>query len=185
MPRTSQKRKETKQTGLVAVGNSRSVAQKNLMQKCADANSCPFCKINREVNPKDLRVGKYWRVMPCAFPYHEHTHHILLMTIRHITDIRKVTPAMWAEWGRLNNWVIRKFNIPGGGIVIRFGDFKYNAGTIAHLHNHIQVPNGKRFSLGVFCKDPDLIEFFQKADAKYKKLQEAKAKKHPKTNKKK
>ena len=34
------------------------------------------------------------------------------------------------------------FKIPGGGFVCRFGDRKFNAGTVGHQHFQIQVPDG-------------------------------------------
>lgn len=34
------------------------------------------------------------------------------------------------------------FDLPGGGVIIRFGDMRRNAGTVPHLHENIMVPDG-------------------------------------------
>jgi diadenosine tetraphosphate (Ap4A) HIT family hydrolase len=151
---------------LVALENARTEKQHNHMARAAACNRCVFCEIDWKVN-RELKRGKYWRVMPNAFPYPEHKHHIILTPIRHVTDPTQLTRAEMIEWWELNLWVIKKFKLPGGGIVMRFGDFKFNAGTIAHLHSHVQVPNGKRYSIAVFCKDPDFERFSKRTYQKW------------------
>lgn len=40
-------------------------------------------------------------------------------------------------------WTDETYNPPGGGIVMRYGDMRYNVGTIMHLHATNMVPNRK------------------------------------------
>lgn len=39
------------------------------------------------------------------------------------------------------DWVEETYNIPGGGIISRFGDVRYSVGTVMHMHETIMVPN--------------------------------------------
>ncbi|MBP7057414.1 hypothetical protein KBB08_02900, partial [Candidatus Gracilibacteria bacterium] len=40
----------------------------------------------------------------------------------------------------LGNWVIKKYNLKGGGLTFRFGDSIYTGATVRHLHMHLIVP---------------------------------------------
>ena len=162
--------KKDKQPRLFALENARTPKQHDHMAKNQAAGRCCFCDIDLTVN-KIIVTGKYWRVMPNAFPYPAHLHHFIITPIRHVIHPAQLTPAERDEWMRLNLWVIEKYNLPGGAIVMRFGDFKHNAGTVAHLHSHIQVPSGKRFAIAVFVKDAALAGFLDIQDAKYASAQ--------------
>lgn len=170
--------KKRHKTSLFALHNARTGAQLNHMAEAAAECRCVFCDIDWKVNTL-LRQGKYWRVMLNAFPYPAHRNHIILTPIRHVTDITKLKDEEWTEWQRLNCWAIRKYKLPGGGIVMRFGDFRYSAGTVAHLHSHIQVPNRRRYAIAVFCKDADFERFSRITNAKWRKKHPLKGKKGP------
>lgn len=147
-----------KEKTLAEVGNGRTDAQREHMQQVNQTGICPFCVINPDIN-KVIKETVHWRIMFNAYPYHHHSHHLVLMPKRHVTDITDLTGGEWAEWGALNAWAIREFNLPGGGLVFRFGSFEKSAATMAHLHSHIQVPDGTGAAFAVFCKDGPFGEF--------------------------
>ena len=116
---------------------------------------CPFCKPDPTIN-KIIRTGTFWRVWPNPFAYTHNAHHIIFATIEHVTDIATLDPAvfaaMMAELATLAQSVINEFGIEGGALVMRFGDMRLNAGTLHHLHAHIQVPDGTGPAFAVFNK---------------------------------
>lgn len=139
---------------LGAIGNVRTAEQLAHMQATVGQGICPFCHPQRYKNAKVLREGGYWRVVHNDFPYKHHREHILIVPIDHVTDISQVDAVIWTELLTLFQWAVEEFQIPGGGLVMRFGDLTYNAGTIAHLHVHIQVPDLTGPAKATFAKDP-------------------------------
>lgn len=140
-------------SSLGAIGNVRTPKQYTHMQATVGQGICPFCDPERYQDGKILREGGYWRIVHNDFPYKHHQQHILIVPINHVTDISQIDAMMWTELLTLFQWAVGKFQIPGGGLVMRFGDLAYNAGTIAHLHVHIQVPDLTGPAKATFAKD--------------------------------
>jgi diadenosine tetraphosphate (Ap4A) HIT family hydrolase len=168
-------KKIARRTGLQTIAHARDPKQLQHMKESADRGVCPLCELDPKVNkPRDrLRTGTHWIVMRNAFGYRAHKHHILILPKKHITEVAGITPTMWKEFGVLSDWVIKSLRIKGAGIVLRFGDPKLSGSTISHLHFHIQVPDKKRFAIGIFYKDPDLEKFLRWADRKYDQKKKA------------
>ena len=143
------------------IENSRTTSQVARMQTTAAKGKCPLCNGNNfRKHNKVIWRGKYWRAWFNPFPYSGHSSHIVLATIAHITNFAELSPQAGLEWFMANQFLIKKYNLPGGGIVMRFGDNEYNAGTLFHCHSHIQVPDLTTFAIAVFYKDRDLGRFF-------------------------
>ncbi len=138
------------------IQNARTREQIDHLQRTVGMGKCPFCPDNGfdpEVN-KVIIAGEYWQGWQNPFPYPHNQHHFVFATLEHIENVADLTPAMWEEWGRLNQELIERFSIPGGGITMRFGLNQYNAGTLSHCHSHIQVPDLTGPSFQVFAKSP-------------------------------
>lgn len=151
------------------IKNSRSTEQAARMQDTVGQGKCPFCDGNG-FDPKINVViwsGKHWRAWFNPFPYTGTASHLIIATHDHITDIVDLSAEAWAEWGTLNQYLISHNQLPGGGIVMRFGDNKLNAGTLSHIHSHIQVPSMDGFCVGIFFKDPPLEAFLADARARH------------------
>lgn len=148
---------------LGSIHNSRTSAQQRHMEETIGKGKCPFCPPLDPEKNKVIRLGGWWQIWQNPFPYTGHQKHFVLTTIAHITDISQLTPNAWAEWGQFNQWAIKTFGLPGGGLVMRFGDNAFNGGTLTHIHSHIQVPDQKGFSIAVFFKDKRLTEFLTHA----------------------
>lgn len=130
---------------LGAIDNVRTEAQRKNMLDTIGKGLCPFCDgqgFNPAIN-KVIWQGKHWRLWHNPFPYDNTQTHLVFATHKHITDISELTPEIWKEWSEINQDIIKNMNIPGGGIVMRFGDLAYNGGSLQHLHSHIIVPNLK------------------------------------------
>ncbi|MFZ1626926.1 MAG: hypothetical protein WAT81_03945 [Candidatus Moraniibacteriota bacterium] len=144
----------TEPSALGTITNVRSAEQFARMQATVGQGICPFCDPERYTDGKILREGDYWRVIHNDFPHKHHRYHILVVPIDHVTDISEINAVMWTELLTLFQWAVEEFQIPGGGLVMRFGDPAYNAGTVAHYHVNIQVPDLTGPAKATFTKDP-------------------------------
>ena len=142
------------------VDNSRTDEQRAHMKKTVGQGLCALC--GEGFDPKKnvvIWAGKYWRAWFNPFPYAGTKTHLIFATIEHVTDISDLPPEAWAELGTQTQEFIKKYNLQGGGIVMRFGDNALNGGTLFHLHVHIQVPSEDWFCIAVFYKDPPMLAF--------------------------
>lgn len=143
------------------IGNARTAEQQAHMEKTVGQGKCPFCVgdgFDSSLN-KIVIEGTYWRAWVNPFSYPHHSIHITVATRGHTEKIQDITPDAWREWGQINQYLIAKYDPPGGGIVMRFGDNRYNGGTLNHVHSHIQVPDQKGMAIAVFFKDAALTRF--------------------------
>src|SRR3989344_5738582 len=96
---------------------------------------CPFCYVRPPENTaikEILREGKYWRVFHNPFPYLGFKYHIIIAAKEHLTSIEEVSHEMGAELFEHTRWINQNFEIPGGGIVSKFGEPKYRTGSQDH-----------------------------------------------------
>lgn len=142
---------------------TRSDAQHAAYQRTVGNSTCPFCgDMTPEIQERMIHEGCYWRAWHNPFPYSGHASHIMLAPIAHWTQPSDVHAEAAAEWFALVNMLISKFDLPGGGLVMRFGEHEYKGGSITHLHAHIQVPDKSTFAIAVFYEDAQLREFFKR-----------------------
>lgn len=161
--------------------NSRGTAQFDQMQKTVGQGLCPLCGAG--FDPKInvvIWTGKYWRAWFNPFPYAGTKTHLVFATIEHITDVSQLPAEAWTELGVQAQEFIKKYDLPGGGIVMRFGDNELNGGTISHLHAHIQVPNEEWFCVAVIYADRCMSAFLDDARKRWE-LFHRKPAKHPET----
>lgn len=133
---------------------ARTKEQFDAMQATVGKGICPFCPPYNWKYPA-IKEGKYWILKPNDFPYKHTSHHLVLLLKEHgnENDVAPVNAEAWAEFGEMVQWAIKEYNLPGGGIVIRFGHPDYNASTIRHLHAHIQVGDLTGNVKATFVKD--------------------------------
>lgn len=146
---------------LGTIENARTEAQRNAMEQSVGTGRCPFCD-PLPLENKIIRQGKHWRFWENPFPYPHHAFHFVYATMTHIADPGKLAPEAVLELHELQMFTIDHYRLPGGGLVMRFGDPEYNAGTIRHLHAHLQVPNKNGFAIATFYRDFWLGDFFRR-----------------------
>lgn len=144
---------------LGTMANVRAGAYHRHMENTVQQGICPLCDLDPELNVV-LKEGEYWRAWRNPFGYPHQTHHFIIATKDHCTQIADISPTMWAELGDTLEWLCNRFDILGGGIVLRFGDPAYSASTLRHLHVHIHVPDKTGYVIAVFCKSSLLKLFF-------------------------
>ena len=127
----------------VDVQNAREEEQRAVMQTIIDNAECPFCPANVRKYHKQpfLKEGTYWRLTTNQWPYPHTKHHFLLIYREHIEKLAQLDPAAGVELLQMCQWLEQEYQIPGGGLAMRFGDTDYSAGTVAHLHAQLLVPD--------------------------------------------
>ena len=81
------------------------------------------------------------------YPYKNTKHHFLLLHKEHIDRLDKITPKEQNELMELVTWAIKKFKIPGGTLLMRFGETRYTGASVSHLHAQL------------ISSDPDAKEY--------------------------
>ena len=153
--------KNSTNTSFVDIDNARLEEQKQVMQQIVDEGHCPFCLENFQKYHRQptLKNGKYWLVTLNQWPYEHTKHHFLAIYKQHAERLADLDPAAGEELIRFFQEIEKEYDIPGGGWAMRFGNTKYSAGTVKHLHVQFLSPDLDdptyqpiRFKIG---KDPE------------------------------
>lgn len=130
-------------TEFVDIDNARVEEQKRVMEQIIADGDCPFCLENlKKYHPRPIiRETKHWLLTENAWPYENTKLHLLLIAKTHFENLAGLTPEMGADYVELLKWVEQEYQVPGGGIALRFGDTNYSAGTVLHLHAQFIVPD--------------------------------------------
>jgi len=91
------------------------------------------------------------------FPQKHHAFHIVAAYRLHTNDLAALNDDDWRRLGKAFSWVQEKYKFPGGALAIRFGNPRFNAGSIRHLHFNIQVPDGSGRVQITLAKEPEEI----------------------------
>ncbi|HVN26385.1 MAG TPA: hypothetical protein VMT99_01900 [Candidatus Paceibacterota bacterium] len=105
---------------------------------------CPFCPENLVRYHKNpiLREGAFWLLTDNMYPYEGAKHHALLIHKRHIGDLRELEPGAWDELHRFVADLADERHIPGGTLIMRFGDTRYTGASVSHLHANVVSSSG-------------------------------------------
>lgn len=127
----------------VDIDNAREDDQREVMKEIIEAGHCPFCEENLRTYHKQafLKEGTYWLITLNQWPYNFTKHHFLLIYKDHAEHLSELNPEAGKELLEFVAWIEKKYNVPGGGWAMRFGDTKYSAGTVNHLHIQFIVPD--------------------------------------------
>jgi diadenosine tetraphosphate (Ap4A) HIT family hydrolase len=105
---------------------------------------CIFCNIDRVKN-EVLYERNGWVAWVVPQRYTTRTKTLSLQLVffpqRHVRRHRELTPEERIRFFEVIDWAEATFDMPGGAIISRFGDMRYNVGTVQHLHATIMVPN--------------------------------------------
>ncbi len=127
----------------VDIDNARYDDQIQVMERIESADHCPFCEENLKKYHRQpiLKKTKYWLVTTNQWPY-EHTRwHFLIIYRQHIVKLSQLEPKAGEELFNLISWLEKEYQIPGGGLAMRFGDTNYSAGSVTHLHAQLVMPD--------------------------------------------
>lgn len=113
----------------------------NIISSIEETNKCPFCPDNFKYHKKPiLKKEGYWLITKNSWPYKNTEHHLVIIGEKHTTDFNELDENDFKSVKILVNWALKKFNIKGGALSIRFGNTNYTGATVSHLHFHLISP---------------------------------------------
>lgn len=106
---------------------------------------CPFCpKYLVEYHDHPLEIeGRHWVVTKNDYPYTGTKLHYLFICRRHVTRPEELQLRELKELLALIERFNQEHQVPGGAILMRFGQTDYTGASVDHLHLHLIV-GGKR-----------------------------------------
>lgn len=127
----------------VDLDNARVEEQKQVMRDIIEAGHCPFCAQNLKKYHQlpIIKESKYWLLTTNQWPYKNTKFHFLAIYKQHVTKLQQINPLAGRELIELFTWLEKEYQIRGGGWVMRFGETKYSAGSVSHLHAQFIVPD--------------------------------------------
>ena len=66
---------------------------------------------------------------------------MMLISKKHAEKLSDLPPAAGKEMIEMSQWIEQHFKVKGGAIAMRFGDTKYSAATLTHLHMQFIEPD--------------------------------------------
>lgn len=127
----------------VDLDNARQQDQAQVMKDIIDAGHCPFCEQNlrRYHRQPIIKETRHWLLTPNQWPYEYTKYHWLAIYREHVTDLQSIEPIAGQELIELFAWLEKKYQLPGGGWCMRFGDSNYSAGSVNHIHAQFIIPD--------------------------------------------
>ena len=134
---------KTLNPSFVDIDNARYDDQREEMERIIAAGHCPFCLENFQLYHKQPTEfeGDHWIITKNQWPYENTKYHYLAILKRHAEQLHELTAEEGGELITLLGEVQKKYDIPGGGFAMRFGDTNYSAGTVMHLHAQFIIPD--------------------------------------------
>lgn len=144
-------------------------------------NICPFCDPLGPINVVIKTVGQgssfAWRAWHNPYPIQgpnpnpeeekkrivSAETHLVIAPVRHVTSPSQMATEDWVNQALLIRFATTSdsgdgLNLPGGGILTRFGRPELNAGSILHIHTNVIVPNLLTEVRPPLAKDPKEME---------------------------
>lgn len=125
---------------LVDPRNAGSEEYKQTMEEIISEGICPLCPPFKWHPNPILRDDGRWLITENSHPYENTSHHLLIISKRHIELLSQLSTPDLESILNLTRWATQEFNISGAGLMMRFGDTLYTGATIKHLHAHLIVP---------------------------------------------
>ncbi len=122
--------------------NAREASQFEAMTRINNRSECPFCVENffKEHKNPVILDDKHWIVTKNQWPYNGTNYHILLIPKQHREKISDITHEEFCALENIICEIEKKLDIESGSLCMRFGNPKFNGGTVNHIHIHIIVP---------------------------------------------
>jgi diadenosine tetraphosphate (Ap4A) HIT family hydrolase len=128
----------------IALQFAKTKGYKKILEDIISTGKCPFCTDNFKYHKKPI-LKKYngWLATENSWPYPGTKHHFIFISENHKSKFSDLSNKDMLAVKYLINWVIKKFKVKGGGLMLRFGDQIYTGATVSHLHFHLIQPQLK------------------------------------------
>ncbi len=132
---------------LFCLNGCRGYPQYHKMRSGFEKGHCVFCDPHREWH-KILYGDEYWVVWKNPFQRTDLQHEFVIASTLHIRYLEEIAPMAWKRLYSMIETINKKIDSEngsreGGMLFIRFGDMRYNSGSVPHLHGNYWVPNGR------------------------------------------
>ncbi len=116
---------------------------KELYTKIQKDGVCPFC-VDFSKKSDDFKYhtkpviihGKHWVVTENLDPYAGTKHHLMFIHRKHIVSFSEIQPVALKELVEIVKTLEKKYKLPAGVLLMRFGDTNYTGGSVNHFHGH-------------------------------------------------
>lgn len=119
--------------------------QRVVMEEIKKQGHCPFCKENLEKYHKNpiLKEGEFWFLTENQWPYEKVKHQLLAIYKTHVEHLVDLDPRAGTELFSMFAEEVKKRNIPGGGVAMRFGASEQGnyGSSVLHVHAHLVEPD--------------------------------------------
>lgn len=145
------------------------------MRSDFELGACPFCQLDRKFNKILFENDKAlaWEIPDMFERKKGLASQLLIVPKRHVRFPWELLPDENTALYDAVKWLSANFDLPGGMLFCRFGDMRYNAGTVPHLHWNLWVPDGTKEIRVPIYKDPADRVANQERAASYALLYEA------------
>ena len=135
----------------VYIPNARSEEYKQKLEKIAELGIDPFSRENitdPRFDPKTiLHETQYWFVFENQYSYPDTKRQFVFVSQQYAESFSELPIGALANLYALAQQVCDEHKIPGGGLIMRFGDPAKSGATVLHLHAQLLVPkDGKKIS---------------------------------------
>lgn len=116
-------------------------AQREKMKRLHDEGLCAFCPEHFDEfhdHPVEFKTD-HWLVTKNDYPYDHTSLHLLVIPNEHVASVAELSHAAQAEYMEVIAKVEKHFKLTTYGVAMRAGDFRYNGGSVKHLHAHVIV----------------------------------------------
>jgi diadenosine tetraphosphate (Ap4A) HIT family hydrolase len=126
---------------VVDMRNARDIGYRSVLEDITKKGKCPFCPKNFLWHRRPIlkRRGN-WFITGASWPYENTRHHLLIIGREHKEKMGLLTSLDLKEIFGLVDWAVKKFNVRGGALALRFGDTRFTGATVYHLHFHLIIP---------------------------------------------
>jgi len=114
---------------------------KEVIEAIDKENKCPFCPDNFKYHKKPIyRHNGNWFITENSWPYKNADRHFIILGKEHKENFRELTAEDLHSVKILVDWMLKKYQLKGGALCIRFGETCYTGATVCHLHFHLIIP---------------------------------------------
>jgi diadenosine tetraphosphate (Ap4A) HIT family hydrolase len=116
---------------------------KKVIEGIKNDGVCPFCPEQLEKYHKNpiIKQGPFWTLTTNMYPYKNAKYHFLLILKAHKNDTKELSAEEWTELHEHTNWLVDKYKLLGGTLMMRCGDTTHTGASVTHLHAHLVAPD--------------------------------------------
>lgn len=114
---------------------------RGVIDTIATIGQCPFCPENFRYHKKPiLKKLNGWFITENSWPYKNSQKHLLIISLKHKENLAELNTKDIDSILRLGKWAVKKYEIRGGALTMRFGESDFTGATVSHIHAHLIYP---------------------------------------------